>query len=117
MNRERRATCARRVTCARRGRRAPGDVRAPGEERAPGRVRAPKVRDARRENRNVGDVRSVKTEVDNQRLSDARLIHGAIMVVAWLFLSPWASLLARCIAISILGGFERIETRSAWRSR
>jgi len=53
------------------------------------------VRDARRENRNVGDVRSVKTEVDNQRLSDARLIHGAIMVVAWLFLSPWASLLAR----------------------
>ena len=37
----------------------------------------------------------MKTEVDNQRLSDARLIHGAIMVVAWLFLSPWASLLAR----------------------
>ena len=30
----------------------------------------------------------MKTEVDNQRLSDARLIHGAIMVVAWLFLSP-----------------------------
>ena len=67
------------------------------------------MRDARRENRNVGDVRSVKTEVDNQRLSDARLIHGAIMVVAWLFLSPWASLLARMVAISILGGFERIE--------
>ena len=37
----------------------------------------------------------MKTEVDNQRLSDARLIHGAIMVVAWLFLSPWASLPAR----------------------
>ena len=68
---------------------------APGEARAPARVRAPKVRDARRENRNVGDVRSVKTAVDNQRLSDARLIHGAIMIVAWLFLSPWASLLAR----------------------
>lgn len=75
--------------------RAPDDVHAPGEVRAPSRVQAPKVRDAWRENRDVGDARSVKTEIDKQRLSDARLIHGALMVVAWLFLSPGASLLAR----------------------